>query len=106
MVAAAPARLSTTACWPSAFPSTCATGRAMRSVPLPADHGTIIRIGLAGYGCAPTAPIPRQKAEVRRQKIVLKTLITHHSSPRWQLDANAFGHHLVVAVPRARADRE
>jgi hypothetical protein len=38
-----------------AFVSSWANARAMRSVPLPADHGTMNRIGREGY-CANVAP--------------------------------------------------
>src|SRR5437870_5270213 len=55
MVPPAPGRFSTTSGWPSAAASLSATGRAMVSVADPGVKGTMMRIGLAGKGCADAA---------------------------------------------------
>src|SRR5258705_10442559 len=48
----APARFSTTNCWPKASLSRWATMRVMVSGSPPAAYGTTILTGLAGYACA------------------------------------------------------
>src|SRR5687767_11529803 len=51
-----PGRLSITTLWPSCSESLTASCRARRSETLPGPSGTMKRSGLAGYGCADTAP--------------------------------------------------
>src|SRR5262245_21008902 len=52
----APARLSTTTCWPSRPESLCAMMRATMSVLLPAGNGTIRRIGRSGQAAVCALP--------------------------------------------------
>src|ERR1019366_10188413 len=56
MVPPAPARLSTTSCWPQISLSLAATIRAVTSTPPPGAKPTSNRPGLFGYGCEFTAP--------------------------------------------------
>src|SRR5471032_2549957 len=56
MLPPAPARLSTTTCWPSDSESFCAMMRAMTSVGPPGAKPTMMRIGFTGYCCAAAPP--------------------------------------------------
>jgi hypothetical protein len=48
IVLPAPARFSTTNCWPRLAESRCAMKRAMKSVPPPGANGTMMRTGFVG----------------------------------------------------------
>jgi hypothetical protein len=50
MLPLAPARLSTTTCWPHTSLSFCETTRATMSVAPPGENGTITRTGFVGKG--------------------------------------------------------
>src|SRR6476661_3642244 len=49
MIPLAPARLSTTTCWPNDSPNFCPMSRAMMSFEPPGANGTMSRMGLTGY---------------------------------------------------------
>src|SRR6266850_343854 len=55
MLPPAPARFSTTTCWPSSSPSAGATMRAVVSVPPPGSNPTTVVIGFAGYWASAAA---------------------------------------------------
>src|SRR5450432_3797618 len=52
MLPPAPARLSTTTCWPHASDNFAATTRAITSVGPPGANGTIMRTAFVGYGAS------------------------------------------------------
>src|SRR5687768_11444741 len=62
MLPPAPARLSTTICWPSSSDSGGASARETKSTPLPCEDGAINRMGLLGYGCAAATPATKNKS--------------------------------------------
>src|SRR6185503_11714809 len=57
MLPAAPARLSTTNCWPSASASLGVTRRVVMSTPAPGGKPTRTRTGFTGYDWAPAGAI-------------------------------------------------
>src|SRR4051812_36400299 len=73
----APARLSTTTCWPNAAENFCPTSRAMMSFDPPGANGTMRRMGLEGYApgaflaCACATPASaRPAAAAMRNRII------------------------------------
>src|SRR3972149_1829599 len=77
----APERLSITICWPQASVRRCAIARAVKSLALPAEPGTMTRIGRTGYVCAETSVVPAQaviKENSSRLRIVLSPSLNLH----------------------------
>src|SRR4051794_320676 len=69
MVPPAPARFSTTTCWPSASPSAGATVRAVMSTLPLGGHGTTTRTGREGKSCPWTRHGMKTKRRTRKKVI-------------------------------------
>ena len=66
--AACSQRLSITTCWPQASVKRWAIARAVKSFALPAEPGTMTRMGRIGYDCADTAVAPAQVAAINEEQ--------------------------------------
>jgi hypothetical protein len=67
----APARLSTSTCWPQESESFCATMRVTMSVAPPGENGTMTRTDLTGKLCA-SAGVAPSSAAAANDDIVLR----------------------------------
>src|ERR1041384_6244913 len=72
----APARFSTTTCWPICSPSVFATMRAVVSVPPPGSKPTTIVIGLFGKFCAAALAAKPAKASAANQRFITILLVS------------------------------
>src|SRR5437868_6911812 len=98
MLPPAPARFSSTTCWPRSSPKAGATMRAVVSVPPPGSKPTTVVTGLAGYPCAvaPCAmPSAASAANTRFICILLLVFVTsatlEHGLSLFHEGAAAFG---------------
>src|ERR1044071_5217449 len=81
----APGRLSTTIGCPSAAEIFCVTRRVVTSVMPPPVYGTIQRMGLLGYDCAP-------EALLKRKRTAKTSLYIARSFDGWMLLEEIFVH--------------
>src|SRR5947207_12866000 len=78
----APGRLSATNGWPSSCCSFSATTRAAMSVACPGGHGTMIRTGWLGYGCANAVPATRKETKNALKRLIADALLSFDSDVR------------------------
>src|SRR4029077_20294485 len=81
MVPAAPPRLSTTICCPSAADHDWPTRRAVASTDSPAGKGTTSRMGLAGEGCASAAAETSSSARHEDVRTICSPLAQYSGLP-------------------------
>src|SRR3954463_13542464 len=81
MLPPAPARFSTTTCWPSCSPSGFCRMRAVVSVPPPGSKPTTTVTGLLGY--APCASAPYANGMLKAAASTLVSLLIANSPPRY-----------------------
>src|SRR5437868_4493178 len=94
MLPPAPARFSTTTCWPRSSPKAGATMRAVVSVPPPGSKPTTVVTGLAGYPCAVAPCAMPSAASAANTRFICILLVLAASEDRLSLfheGAAAFG---------------